>query len=109
MSVLLRFTDYDCPFGVFKLFLSDMLIVKRLETLQRDHKHNIEQTIIFTLPVVVTISSILSVPVKHSPNLHVAVKYSPTLHVAIKYSSNLDVAVTSGSYLRISKLISVHM
>ena len=97
------------PFGVFKLFLSDMLIVKRLETLQRDHKHNTEQTIIFTLPVVVTISSILSVPVKYNPNLHVAVKYSPTLPVAVKYSSNLDVAVTSGSYLRISKLLSVQM
>jgi hypothetical protein len=22
LSVLLRYTDYDCPFGIFKLFLS---------------------------------------------------------------------------------------
>ena len=27
LSVLLRYTDFDCPFGIFKLFLVDVILI----------------------------------------------------------------------------------
>ena len=37
LSVLLRYTDSDCPFGIFKLFLWDMLTLGNTTLILRDY------------------------------------------------------------------------